>query len=36
MAHRDWLRLQGYLKKLPELFERIDTLEEALRKGVKQ
>jgi UDP-3-O-[3-hydroxymyristoyl] glucosamine N-acyltransferase len=36
MAHRDWLRLQGYLKKLPELFERIDALEEALRKGVKQ
>ncbi len=32
MAHRDWLRLQAYLKKLPELFERIETLEKAPRR----
>ena len=32
MAHRDWLRLQGYLKKLPELFERTTKLEEALHR----
>ena len=32
MAHRDWLRLQGYLKKLPGLFERIGILEEALHR----
>ena len=30
MAHRDWLRLQVYLRKLPELFDRIDTIEERL------
>ncbi len=27
MAHRDWLRLQGYLKRLPELFERVGKIE---------
>jgi UDP-3-O-[3-hydroxymyristoyl] glucosamine N-acyltransferase len=32
MPHRDWLRLQVYLKKLPELFERIAKIEEALHK----
>jgi UDP-3-O-[3-hydroxymyristoyl] glucosamine N-acyltransferase len=33
MPHRDWLRLQGYLKKLPELFQRIRTIEETLHRG---
>jgi UDP-3-O-[3-hydroxymyristoyl] glucosamine N-acyltransferase len=33
MPHRDWLRLQGYLKKLPDLFERIRKIEETLHKG---
>ena len=33
MPHRDWLRLQGYLKKLPELFERIGKIEETLHRG---
>ncbi len=33
MPHRDWLRLQGYLKKLPELFERIRKIEETLHRG---
>jgi UDP-3-O-[3-hydroxymyristoyl] glucosamine N-acyltransferase len=28
MAHRDWLRLQVYLRKLPELFDRMDAVEE--------
>ncbi len=33
MPHRDWLRLQSYLKKLPELFERIRNIEETLHRG---
>ena len=33
MPHRDWLRLQGYLKKLPELFERIGKIEKTLHRG---
>jgi len=33
MPHRDWLRLQSYLKKLPELFERIGKIEETLHRG---
>jgi UDP-3-O-[3-hydroxymyristoyl] glucosamine N-acyltransferase len=35
MAHRDWLRLQVYLRKLPELFGRMDAIEEKLDSGVK-
>jgi UDP-3-O-[3-hydroxymyristoyl] glucosamine N-acyltransferase len=30
MAHRDWLRLQVYLRKLPELFERVSAIEKKL------
>jgi UDP-3-O-[3-hydroxymyristoyl] glucosamine N-acyltransferase len=30
MAHRDWLRLQVYLRKLPELFDRMNAIEEKL------
>ncbi|MGD0229382.1 MAG: UDP-3-O-(3-hydroxymyristoyl)glucosamine N-acyltransferase [Syntrophorhabdales bacterium] len=33
MPHREWLRLQGYLKRLPELFERIGRIEETLHRG---
>ncbi len=33
MPHRDWLRLQTYLKKLPELFERMRKIEETLHRG---
>ncbi len=35
MPHRDWLRLQTYLRKLPELFERVGKAEEKLRSGAK-
>ncbi|OPY69223.1 MAG: UDP-3-O-acylglucosamine N-acyltransferase [Syntrophorhabdaceae bacterium PtaU1.Bin034] len=35
MGHRDWLRLQNYLKKLPELFERMGKIEERLDPGVE-
>jgi UDP-3-O-[3-hydroxymyristoyl] glucosamine N-acyltransferase len=33
MTHRDWLRLQVYLRKLPELFGRLDALEKKLVPG---
>ncbi len=35
MPHREWLRLQTYLKKLPELFERMRKAEEKLGSGAK-
>jgi UDP-3-O-[3-hydroxymyristoyl] glucosamine N-acyltransferase len=35
MAHRDWLRLQVYLRKLPELFDRINAIEDKLGSGAK-
>jgi UDP-3-O-[3-hydroxymyristoyl] glucosamine N-acyltransferase len=35
MPHREWLRLQTYLKKLPELFERMTRAEEKLRSEAK-
>ncbi len=33
MGHRDWLRLQNYFKKLPELFDRMGKVEEKLHLG---
>jgi len=33
MSHRDWLRLQTYLKRLPDLFERMGKLEKELTLG---
>ena len=30
MAHRDWLKLQAHLRRLPELFERMRKIEEKL------
>lgn len=30
MAHRDWLKLQGYLRRLPDLFERVRKMESKL------
>ncbi len=30
MAHRDWLRMQSYLKRLPDLFERMRNMEAKL------
>src|SRR5271157_126679 len=30
MPHREWLRLQNYLKKLPDLFHKLETLEKKL------
>jgi UDP-3-O-[3-hydroxymyristoyl] glucosamine N-acyltransferase len=33
LPHREWLRLQGCLKRLPELFERINKIEDAIRRG---
>jgi UDP-3-O-[3-hydroxymyristoyl] glucosamine N-acyltransferase len=36
MAHRDWLKLQVYLRKLPELFERMDRLERGREEGKKR
>ncbi len=36
LPHREWLRLQASLKRLPELFERIHSLEEIVRKGDKE
>jgi len=30
LSHREWLKLQYYLKKLPDLFQRIKTIEEKL------
>ncbi len=35
MAHRDWLRLQAYLRKLPALFERMETVEKKLLSGAE-
>jgi UDP-3-O-[3-hydroxymyristoyl] glucosamine N-acyltransferase len=35
MAHRDWLRLQVYLRKLPELFDRMDAMEKKLPSEAK-
>ncbi len=35
MPHREWLRLQTYLKKLPELFDRVGKAEEKLRSGAE-
>lgn len=32
MNHKEWLRLQGYLKKLPELADRVKKLEEQLSR----
>lgn len=34
MNHRDWLRLQTYLKKLPDLADRLKKIEEQLRMEV--
>ncbi len=30
MPHREWLRLQGYLKRLPDLFRRMDEIQKKL------
>ena len=30
MAHRDWLKMQGYLRRLPDLFERVRKMESRL------
>jgi UDP-3-O-[3-hydroxymyristoyl] glucosamine N-acyltransferase len=35
MAHRDWLRMQVYLRKLPELFDRLAAIEKKLDSEVK-
>ena len=35
MAHREWLRLQAYLKKLPELFDRMGKIEKELSRGTE-
>jgi UDP-3-O-[3-hydroxymyristoyl] glucosamine N-acyltransferase len=35
MPHREWLRLQNYLRKLPELFERLGRIEEVVRPREK-
>jgi UDP-3-O-[3-hydroxymyristoyl] glucosamine N-acyltransferase len=35
MAHRDWLRLQVYLRRLPELFERMSAIEKKLSSEAK-
>ena len=36
LPHREWLRLQACLKRLPELFERMHGIEESIRKGEKR
>jgi UDP-3-O-[3-hydroxymyristoyl] glucosamine N-acyltransferase len=36
MAHREWLRLQHYLKKLPDLFHRTETMEKKLAQEEKK
>ena len=33
MAQRDWLRMQSYLKRLPDLFQRMRNMEEKLLSG---
>jgi UDP-3-O-[3-hydroxymyristoyl] glucosamine N-acyltransferase len=35
MNHRDWLKSQIYIRKLPELFERIARLEKIISNGVQ-
>jgi len=33
MAHREWSRLQAYLKRLPELFSKVKKMEEKIKLG---
>jgi UDP-3-O-[3-hydroxymyristoyl] glucosamine N-acyltransferase len=33
LPHREWLRLQAYLRRLPELFERVDRMEKNTGSG---
>jgi len=32
MAHRDWLKLQVYLRKIPDLFERLERIEASVER----
>ena len=36
MPHREWLRLQNYLKKLPDLFRKIEAVEKKLTQEEKK
>lgn len=33
MAHRDWLKLQVYLRKIPDLFERLEAIEKEVKRA---